>query len=129
MTTNEAIALARDALLKLGYKPEVVGCDGPPRWFTGPYDTKDGHHVPHCQVRWERYPEPKSAEEQANNDFVTVEINLDKKTFTGLSIASRKIWRDAPKVDVRPELEKDYQKSTKLGSMFIRTNAPAPAPK
>ena len=129
MTTNDAIALARDALLKLGYKPELLGCDGPPRWFTGPYDTKDGHHVPHCQMRWERYPEPKTREEQVDNDLVTVEINIEKKTITGLGISSRKIWQTPPKLDVEPILEKDFKKQKIGGSMFIRTNAPASLPK
>jgi hypothetical protein len=123
MTTNEAIALARGSLIRLGYTPELLGCDRSPTSFTGPYDTKDGHHVPHCQIRWERYPHPKSSEEQAGNDFVTVEINMDKKTVTGLSIASRKIWKSGPKVDVEPELEKDYKKRP-IGTMFVRSNAP-----
>lgn len=104
-----------------------MACDVPPKWFTGPYDTKDGHHVPHCQMRWERYPEPKTADEQANNDFVTVEINMDKKTVTGLTIASRKIWKPPPKLSAEPELEKDYKKRMS-GTMFIRTNAPQKLP-
>lgn len=129
MTTNDAIALARQSLRKLGYTPELLGCDAPPRWFTGPYDTKDGHHVPHCQMRWQRYPEPKNADERANNDSVTIEVNMEKKTITGLGIASRKIWGPHPKVDVEPELEKDFKKRTKLGGMYIRTNAPSTLPK
>jgi hypothetical protein len=128
MTTNDAITLARDALLKLGYKPELLGCAIPPKSVTGPHDTKDGHHVPHCQIRWERYPEPQTAEEQASNDVVTVEINMEKKTVTGLSVISKKLWKSPPKVGVEPELERDFQKRNKLGSMFVRSNAPPSVP-
>ncbi|MDH7503116.1 MAG: hypothetical protein QHJ82_10480 [Verrucomicrobiota bacterium] len=129
MTTNDAIALARESLTKLGYEPELLGCDGPPNFFRVAGDTKDGHHVPHCEMRWERSPEPKNAERQASNDVVAVEINMERKTVTGLSISSRKIWKAPPKLDTEPELERDYQKRNKFGSMFIRTNAPATPPK
>jgi hypothetical protein len=129
MTTNDAIALARESLRKLGFTPEVLGCDASPQSVTGPYDTKDGHHVPDCQIRWERYPEPKTAEEQASNDVVTLEINMGNKTVIGLSMISQKLRKTPPKLGVEPELQKDYQKRSKLGSMFIRTNAPASVPK
>lgn len=128
MTTNEAAAMALNALRKLNYKPELLGCDMPPKAFTGPYDTKEGHHVPHCQIRWERYPEPKSQQEQTDNDVVTVEINMEKKTVTGLSVISQKLRHSPPKMDVEPELEKDYRKRMG-GTMFVRTNAPASVPK
>ncbi|MBP7827828.1 MAG: hypothetical protein BWX84_02749 [Verrucomicrobia bacterium ADurb.Bin118] len=129
MTTNDAIALARESLNKLGYSPELLGCDAPPKSVTGPHDTNDGHHVPHCQIRWERYPAPKTAEEQAGNDVVTVEINMEEKTVAGLSAISKKLWKSPPKLSVEPELESDYKNRNKLGSMFIRTNAPASLPK
>jgi hypothetical protein len=129
MTTNDAIELARESLRKLGYTPELLGCDAPPKSVTGPYDTKDGHHVPDCQIRWESIPEPKTPEESKDNDIVTVEINMEKKTITGLNITSRKIWRAPPKVDVEPQLERDFKKQKIGGSMFIRTNAPASLPK
>jgi hypothetical protein len=124
MTTNGAIALARESLRKLGYPPELLGCHVPPKSVTGPYDTKDGNHVPHCQIRWESIPEPKSPEESKSNDIVTVEINMEKKTITGLHIASQKIWRTPPNVDIQPQLERDYKKQMG-GTMFLRTNAPA----
>jgi hypothetical protein len=124
MTTNEAIALARKSLSRLGYPPELLGCEAPPKSVTGPYDTKDGHHVPACQVRWERYAEPKTAAEQASNDVVTVEINMERKSVTGLSVISKKLWKAPPKLDVEPVLQRDYKKAMN-GTMFIRSNAPA----
>lgn len=126
MTTNDAIALARESLSKLGYTPELLHVDRPPQFIQGPSDLKDGNHIPHCKMRWESIPDPKTPEESKDNDIVTVEINMEKKTITGLHIVSRKIWRTPPKVDMEPELEKDYKQRSKLGSMFIRTNAPAP---
>jgi hypothetical protein len=127
MTTNDALALARASLTKLGYKPELLGCDVPPRWVSGPFDLKDGNHVPYYQMRWQRYTEPKNLQEQENNDFVTVEINMNKKAVIGLNIASRKIQRDPPKVSVTPELEKDFKRRS-LGTPFTRTNAPPTFP-
>jgi len=124
MTTNAVLALARESLKKLGYAPELLGCDAPPKSFNGPYDTKDGRYVPGCQMRWESIPDARTAEESKNNDIVTVEIDMNKKTVVGLHITSKKVWRAPPKLSVQPELEKDFKQRTKLDSMFIRTNAP-----
>jgi hypothetical protein len=123
MTTNEAITFARQTLTKLGYPPELLGCDVPPKWFTGPYDTKDGKHVPHCQMRWERYPEAKTEDEHRNNDYVSFEINMEKKTVTGISISSSKIVQPSPRVDVVPELESEFRKKNSA-KIFVRSNAP-----
>lgn len=123
ITTNDALALARASLAKLGYKPELLGCDMPPKWVSGPYDLKDGNHVPDYQMRWQRYLEPKNYDEQHNNSSVTVEVNLQKKTIIGISITSTNIWRDPPKIDVPTELEKDFRRRS-LGTAFKRTNAP-----
>jgi hypothetical protein len=123
MTTNDAIQLARDTLNKLGYEPKLLACDVPPRSFRGPEDTKDGHHVPYCQMRWERYAEVTSKEQQDDDDIVTVEVNLNKKKIAGLHFTSKKIWREQPKVDVEPVLEPQS-----LGKTFKRTNAPPRLP-
>jgi hypothetical protein len=127
MTTNDAIKLARDTLQKVGYDPKVLGCDVPPRSFTGPTDTKDGHHVPHCQMRWQRYANVETKEQQDDNDIVSMEINMEKKTVTGISIISKKVWRDQPKVSVEPVLESDFKKQ-QFGPMFKRSNAPPRLP-
>lgn len=128
MTTNDGIQLARSTLKELGYDPKVLGCDVPPRSFRGPEDTKDGHHVPDCQMRWERYAEVTTKEQQDDNDIVSFEINLDKKTVIGLNIISKKIWREQPKVDVEPVLESDFRKH-QFGPMFIKSNAPSQLPR
>jgi hypothetical protein len=127
MTTNDAIALGRDALNKLGYDPKLLACDVSPRYFTGSQDIK-GLHIPYCQMRWERYAKVTTREEQTNNDAVAIEINMDKKTVVGLHLASRKIWRDPPKIDVEPVLERDFKKPPQTGPMFKRTNAPPAMP-
>lgn len=125
MTTNQAIALGRDALQKLGYDPKVLACDVSPRSFYGPQDLKDGKHIPYCKIQWERYAEAEvtSRAMQTNNDIVTIEINMEKKTIVGLHFTSRKIWRDPPQVDVEPVMESDVKKH-KFGPMFKKTNAP-----
>jgi hypothetical protein len=102
--------------------------DRSPQFIQGPFDLKDGSHVPHCKIRWESIPAAKTPEESKSNDIVTVEINMEKRTVTGLHITSQKIWRTPPKVDVEPQLERDYKQRLN-GTMFIRTNAPASLPK
>jgi hypothetical protein len=127
MTTNEAIEMARATLRTLGYKPEDLHADGPPTLLQGPFDLNDGHHVPHCRVEWEKYwgtnPPPGDI---PGGSSLHIDINLEKKSVTGLTIVSSKTRRPPPKVDVEPELESDYQKRIKppTGKMFIRTNAP-----
>jgi hypothetical protein len=123
MTTNDALALARASLTKLGYDPKELGCDIPPWQVNGPIDLNNGHHVPHYQMRWNRYSAPTNADEQHNNDYVTVEVDMQKKVVTGIAIVSRKIWRESPKVDVVPQTEREFKKN-QFGPMFKRTNAP-----
>jgi hypothetical protein len=127
MTTNEAIEMARATLRNLGYQPEDLHADGPPTLVQGPFDLKDGHHVPHCKVEWEKYWGTNAPPGEApGGSSLHVEINLEKKIVTGLTIVSSRIRRPLPKVDIEPELESDYQKRMKppTGKMFIRTNAP-----
>jgi hypothetical protein len=78
-------------------------------------------------MRWQRYTEPKNYGEQTNNNYVSIEINMQKKTLTGIAISGRQIWRDPLKIDVPTELEKDFKKRS-LGTAFKRTNAPPMLP-
>ena len=125
MTTNDAIGLARLTLRKLGYRPEDLHADGPPTKLEGPFDLADGHHVPHCRVEWEE-PWETNAPGHEPGAGLHFEINLEKKTVTGVLLGTKKAWRRPPRVDVEPELESEYQKRVKLhsGKMFTRTNAP-----
>jgi len=70
MTSNEVIAMARDTLSKLGYKPEFTHSYDTPM-LEGPFDTRLGH-VPYCCVTWEW---PKT-EELRDLNRIRVEINI-----------------------------------------------------
>jgi len=123
MTSNEVIAMARDTLSKLGYKPEFTHSYETPM-LEGPFDTKMGH-VPYCCVTWEW---PKT-EELGDLNQLRVEINIDLKTLVGMtvSLSHTNDFKDMPiiKFDIVPELESDYQTRMKeSGRMFINTNAP-----
>ena len=120
MTTNQAIELARQTLQKLGYNIEDLSMDAPPTSVQLPFDYQ-GQHIPQFQMTWDT-GETNSAGQDMST-LVKVAINLDKKTVTSLTVMGRKLRRAPPKVDVEPELEKDYKKRP-IGTMFIRSNAP-----
>jgi len=126
MTTNQAIELARDTLRKLGYDPKLLHAEDSPSLMQGPFDTNDGHHIPYCEIRWES-PEEMDSLGHNVSDYLEFQINMEKKTVVGMSIASRKIWGPDPKIDVEPELESDYKKRIQ-GKMFVRTNVPSHYP-
>jgi hypothetical protein len=121
MTTNQAVELARQTLRKLGYEPEELHVDVPPTSVQLPFDYQ-GYHIPHFQMKWET-SETNSVGEDLSVSL-HFEMNLEKKTFTGMTLISRKLRRPPPKVDVEPELEKDSKKHS-IGTMFIRSNAPS----
>ncbi len=126
MTTNEIVTFARETLQKLGYPPEATHADTTPQ-LEGPWNLKRGGHIPQCRVIWE----PIKDQDDSGYSKVAVEINAEKKTVVGLSlIFSRTNNIGTPlKVDVEPELETDFRKRTKVGGMFIRSNAPPTLPK
>lgn len=121
MTTNQAIEMARQTLKKLGYKLEELYADAPPTTFHPPFDFQ-GHHIPHCQIIWDTDKKTNSVGADLSV-YLHFEMNLDKKTFTGMSLIGRKLRRPPPKVDVEPELESEYRKKHPV-QMFIRSNAP-----
>jgi hypothetical protein len=120
MTTNEAIALARATILKLGYKPEYFGATNPPDWFEGPVKSIVGL-LPYCSIKWE-HPE---------NEFnkFSVEVDMQSKKVVGLFVdfdvefAKTNNLSHPQKVDIIPELERDFKKRN-TNQLFIRTNAP-----
>jgi hypothetical protein len=117
MTTNDAIELARDTLRKLGYPPELLYADKSPTSLHGSFDTKDGHHVPYCEIRWSK--NPTLEEDRTNSANLEFQINMETKKVVGMSIVSPKIWQPNPVINVKPELESDYRKRFQS-----RTNSP-----
>lgn len=108
MTTNEAIDLARNSFVKLGYKLTDFHMEGPPTRFKGPAESRVGH-IPFCQAIWE------SPEGETNVDkSYSVEFHVDthKKQIVGMFLSSRKFWRPEPKIDAAPEMEPVRHKQT-----------------
>lgn len=123
MTTKEAIAMARDTLSKLGYKPELTHSCTKRRSWKVPFDIRTAH-VPYCSVTWTW----ATTEYMTDRNEVRIEINMDLKKVVGISLLfspTNQVPTTPIKVEVVPELESDYQKRMKeSGKMFINTNAP-----
>jgi hypothetical protein len=117
MTTNAAIEMARDSLKKLGLDPKDFHADLPPTLFQGDYYLRDGNHVPFAKIEWQS-PDAKNLEEQQNGYFLQFFINMNKKTLIGMTIITRKIWRNEPKIEIPPQPQIQ-------GKWSVRTNAPS----
>jgi len=120
MTTNEAIELARNSFVKLGYKPVDFQMDGPPSSIEGPFDSERLGHIPFCRVTWQNLTN------RENYHLLEFHVNMNQKRLLGMALVSQKLWQPLPKIDVTPELEADYQKNhrpTKAAKMYSRTNA------
>ncbi len=121
MTTNDAVQLVRDALRKLGYKPELTHADQTPT-VKGPYNPKRGEHIPYCRVTWTWADDVN----MSSQNRINIDVNLDTKTLAGMELLfSRTNHLDTtrPQVSIVPELESDYKKRMS-GKMFINSNAP-----
>jgi hypothetical protein len=124
MTTNEAVQMARRTLSRLGYQPELMHADGPPKQIEGPFQIDKGA-IPFCRITWEG-PQEKTEAEERHRDSVRIAIDMARKAVVELAIEGTNCWRTPPTVGVEPELEADYLKRMKIqvGKMFVRTNAP-----
>jgi hypothetical protein len=118
MTTNEAVALARNSFVKLGYKLSDFHMDEPPSAIEVAPDTDRYGHVPFCKVEWQNLTI------QTNSYYMEFHVNMNQKRLLGMALVSQKLWRPLPKIDATPELETDYQKKHQPAKMFNRTNAP-----
>lgn len=121
MTTNEAVQMARDAIQKLGYNLKDLYADTPPASVKGPFDSNDGKHIPYCEIRWIK--EPETLEDKPNSVYLEFQINLEAKQIVGMSLASPKLWRQNPVIDVVPENEIEFRRKQQSKVTFS-TNAP-----
>ena len=119
MTTNDAIAFARNELLKLGYDPAMLYCDIEPTSFEGGCNLDFGP-FPYCQIKWRK--EPTTIEDKTNAAYVTVQINMNDKSLLSLSIISPRTWKPNPQINVVPELESEYKQRTQT-RIYFNTNA------
>lgn len=108
MTTNEAIQFARRSFQKLGYKLADFHLDAPPASMEGPYDLKDGNHVPYCRIKWDSPSSPIWNVLGLTYD-IEFTVDLQRKQLVGLTLIGRPFQRPNPQISVKPELERDYQ--------------------
>jgi hypothetical protein len=119
MTTNEIVALARDALVKLGYTPELTHSDLAPE-LQGPSVLNSGLQICYSRVEW------KPIEDLDNSAYTDarVEINTHDKTVVGMYLFFKTNHVGTPlKIDVEPETQEQFMQRTKA-TPFVRTNAP-----
>jgi hypothetical protein len=99
MTTNEAVALVRQTVKKLGYSERILHMDEPPR-IGGP-SWWGTNRVARCFLNWQ--------EPDDGAFYVVAEVDMGTKTLKSLYIndhANTNIWREPPKIVVPPELAK-----------------------
>jgi hypothetical protein len=96
MTTNEAVALVRQTIRKLGYSEKMLHVDEPPRIYgPGWWGT---NRIARCFMVWSESVDPPT--------WVNAEVDVAKKTLKALYIndhAITNIWRTPPKIDLPPE--------------------------
>ena len=97
MTTNEAMALVRQTIRKLGYSEKELHVDQPPRFMSGPgwWGT---NRMARCFMVWQETVDPPT--------WVNAEVDVAKKTLKSLYIndhAITNIWRTPPKIRLQPE--------------------------
>lgn len=96
MTTNEAVALVRQTIRKLGYSEKDVHVDRWPHFIDGPgwWGT---NRIARCSIVWQETVDPPT--------WVNAEVDVAKKTLKSLYIndhAITNIWRTPPKINARP---------------------------
>jgi hypothetical protein len=111
MTTNEAIDLARNTFVKLGYNLAELHMDGPPEFDRPYYDTPQYGHLPFCQVGWRS---PASETNRFKSYSLELCIDMKQKRVVGMSIAGMRLWRPVPRIDFTPEQESDLTTTNAL---------------
>lgn len=130
ITTNEAIAIARQTLEKLGYPFTVTMADRQPE-IQGPKTLDNGMHIPCCHIQW------REAESEDGYSDVWVNVSTADKSIVGLYLGFAKTNKVGTPltVDLKPETVEEFRERTKA-KLYTRTNAPprlspspGPAPK
>jgi hypothetical protein len=100
MTTNEAIDLARNSFVNLGYKLSDFEMGDPPNEIEGPSDIKDVGHMPFCKVTWRG---PKGATNKQKTYELQFDVDMRQKRLAGMTLLGKTLWRPVPKIDAVPE--------------------------
>ena len=104
LSKDEAIKMAREIPIKLGYTLKDFGCDVPPK-VSGPFQ-HEGKTVPFYFIEWANRAEPDAP-------IFNVWIDGENKSFASIHITGSKLLKPPPKLSIRPDLEKDYQERLK----------------
>ena len=94
ITSNQAIALVRETIVRLGYSEKILRVDEPP--LVNPPTKRGGGTIARYFINWK--------ESRAGAFRVVAEVDATSKTIKSLYIndhANTNIWRDPPKVSVR----------------------------
>jgi len=98
MSRDEAVALAKQAIEKLGYRMEDVCHDWPLKiWGPGKQGT---NVIPFYEVNWE----------DSKTEFTTrFDIDGERRKVTGMFLSTDMIRRENPRVSVVPEGEVEFR--------------------
>lgn len=114
--TNQAIRLARDTLKRMDYAERLPKTTKSPSTLEGPREWR-GHILPYYLIEW-RWKTGDS------EHAVVFNIDADKREVTRFYVASTKLWRDPPPIDVVPEMESEYRKRVMEGQQIHRRDSP-----
>lgn len=95
---DELIALAREAVRKLGYPEKMLHMEGEPTLLGGP-GNKATHGITRYLYGWG----VKDVGMGIPQVTVSVEVDAKTKTVKSLFLSSTNLWRNPPKIDVPPE--------------------------
>jgi len=123
MSKREAVRLARDVLIKMGYADKLPQTSKRPKKVEGPFKWR-GQTLPYYQIQWTW----KTGDQ---GHYVEFDIDADKKIVTRFDSASTNLWGKPPELSVKPELESEYRKRVMEGKQIHRRDPPPerlPAP-
>ncbi len=96
MTTNEAVVLAAQTIVKLGYDANVFQRNKL-KVTLAPKD--EGFDIPHCKIQWFSV-----GMDNRTNLVAEFEVNLDAKQIEQFAFFGKQFWRDNPEVGIKPDL-------------------------
>jgi hypothetical protein len=102
MTTNEALALVRQAVKKLGCSEKVPHIDEPPRFLSGP-GWWGANRIARCSIDWRESTHGSWGEVIDGPTWVNAEVDMANKTIRVLYIndyANTNIWRKPPEIGI-----------------------------
>ena len=128
MTTNEAVDMVRNTLIKLGYRPELCPLHEAPE-LEGPTNTFQGY-IPYCRVKWQ-WPKGENVPPRLLH-YMTMDVDKNRKKIVGMDLffgGTNLLPAKRIGAGFEPELEQEYQRKVQRnkaseGKMSFDSNAP-----